>query len=105
MAGQTAFVLFDPSTWVPAVAALTAGGLSIYTFARVFRRDSRNDNQEKLIDAGVQQLIDNLRAEVGRLTGRVESMEGELVRLHEERTDLLQKVAELEATAYQPKLI
>ena len=105
MTQPPSFDLLTPSTWGPALTALTAGGLGIYALIRVFRRDSRNDSQEALIDQGVQALISNLRAEVDRLNKRVESMEAELVKLHAERAMLLHKVAELEAGANQIKLI
>lgn len=104
MAGETAFVLSDPSTWGAAISGLAAGGIGIYVLVRAFRRDNRKDNQEKLVDDSVQQLITNLRLEVERLTARVASMEAELVRLHEERTTLLKKVAEQEAAEHHPKL-
>lgn len=88
---QPVFEFSDPATWLPAIAA---GGAGLYALSRVFRRDSRNDNQEKLIDEGVQQIITSLREEVARLTGRVASMEEELVRLHEERAIFQRERAE-----------
>jgi hypothetical protein len=105
MAGETAFVLSDPSTWGAAISGLTAGGIGIYVLVRAFRRDNRKDNQEKMVDDSVQQLITNLRSEVERLALRVASMEEELVQLHEERTILLKKVAEQEAAELQPRLL
>jgi transposase len=101
MADPSVFEWGNPATWIPSIVAGAAG---IYGLFRILRRDRRNDNQEQLIDAGVQQLITNLRAEVDRLTGRVESMEEELVQLHEERLVLLKKVAELEPVSHQTKL-
>lgn len=88
---QTAFDFTNPATWIPAIAA---GGVGLYALARAFRRDSRNDNQEKLIDDGVQQIITSLREEVARLTGRVANMEDEIVRLHEERAVFQRERAE-----------
>lgn len=95
----------DQSTVTTWITGLLGGGLGLYTLVRVFRRDSRNDNLVQQVDAGTQQLIDNLRSEVARLSGRVASMEEELVRLHEERALLLNKVAALEAGAQQVRLL
>lgn len=116
MPGQTIFELSNPGTWIP---ALLGGGLGIYTLIRIFKRDSRNDNHEKLIDESVQQIITNLRGEVERLTHRMTAMEGEIVRLHEERAEyqreraehqrekaeLLAKVGECNAKCGQPTLL
>jgi septal ring factor EnvC (AmiA/AmiB activator) len=102
MADPTAFDLANPSTWIPSIVA---GGLGLYMLARKFRSDSRNDKQEKQIDEAVQQIITNLREEVARLTERMADMEAEIVRLHEDRTVLLHKLAECEAFSKQSRLL
>lgn len=101
MADPTSFDMYQPTTWIPSLLAGLAGMYGVY---RILKRDTRQDKQEQQVDNAVQQLITNLRTEVERLTGRVESMERELVALHEERATLLKKLAELEAAAHQPKL-
>jgi predicted RNase H-like nuclease (RuvC/YqgF family) len=101
MADPIVFDLTSPATWLPSLAA---AGLGIYGVVRVFRRDSRNDKQEKQIDEAVQQIITNLRNEVERLTERMTNMEAEIVHLHEDRAGLLAKLAECEAFSKQSGL-
>lgn len=91
----------NPATWI---VGLASAGLGLYTLVRTFKKDSRNDMQEKQIDEAVQQIITTLRNEVERLTERMTSMEAEIVRLHEDRAGLLAKLAECEAFSKQSQL-
>lgn len=109
MADPIVFDVTNPSTWIPSIAA---GGIGIYWLVRLFRRDSRDDKQEKQIDEAVQQIITNLRNEVERLTVRMTVMEKEIVRLHqeraayyEERAALLAKCSHCETGANQQQLL
>lgn len=96
---HVAFSLSNPATWVPSIVA---GGLGLYTLVRVFKKDNRNDKQEKQVDEAVQQIINGLRDEVRRLTERVAAMESEIVRLHQERADYLKERADLMARLPSP---
>jgi hypothetical protein len=108
MADPILFEFTSPSTWIP---SFVAGGAGIYGLFRIFKRDSRNDHQERQVDEAVQQIISGLRTEVERLTVRVGSMEKEIVRLHqekalfhEERAALLARLAECQTVHGQTGL-
>lgn len=102
MADPIIFDVSNPNTWAPAVLA---SGFGIYTLVRIFRRDSRADIQDRQVDGAVSQVIETLRNEVKRLSDRVTDMEAEIVRLHEERAELIDRLSAASASAHQPNLL
>lgn len=117
------FQFSNPATWVPSILA---GCLGVYMLARRFKKDNRDDKQEKQVDQAIDQIIKTLRAEVDRLAKRVTDQDkkikdqddrislqseeifhlrADIERCHREREELLARTLAAESAAGQPQLI
>ena len=84
---------------VPGLAAACGGaGGGFYFVKWLFSWiGGRMDRREAVVDAGTQQLIANLKAELDRLTARLDRVDQELIDCRNSHAEANARVCELEA--------
>lgn len=80
---------------IAAGIGVIAGGW--YAFARMVKRDRRDDKVTLLHDEAIEHVIETLRAEVARLSERLAAVEEQNRRCEERNDQLHQEIIELKA--------